>query len=246
MFTPTQEIKFSGAIPRTMKLKLPGKKINKSELRQPMVVTGLNVSSSALPTDSKNEFRHVGYTYYRNLQTRLWGRTRAIGMKAYANPPWNLIGRVLTQTRQQHCPRVTGMEGTVVVPSAAGNAGAHSTLDSPKEKPDHSHTQGQPFRGSSSASHVDSIQQHYKECFMSYKTALGIMETEVFQDIWLTVSESGQLVWWTGQFSCPIGEVINFLAHLFKQGYHQLLLLGNFIRAWEDRQLWSGPKPDIV
>ena len=71
----------------------------------------------------------------------------------------------------------------MVVPSAADNAGAHFTLDSPEEKPDHSCTQGQPFRGSSSASHVDSIQQHYKECFMSYKTVLGIMETDVFQDI---------------------------------------------------------------
>lgn len=60
VFTPTQEIKISAAIPRT--IKFPGNKINKSEPRQPKVATGLNVSSSTLPTDSKNIFSRVGYT----------------------------------------------------------------------------------------------------------------------------------------------------------------------------------------
>ena len=42
--------------------------------------------------------------------------------RAYANPPWNLIGRVLADspTASRACPGGTSVEGTGMVPSATG------------------------------------------------------------------------------------------------------------------------------
>ena len=43
-------------------------------------------------------------------------------LRAYANPPWNLIGRVLADspTASRACPGGTSVEGTGMVPSATG------------------------------------------------------------------------------------------------------------------------------
>ena len=46
-------------------------------------------------------------------------------LRAYANPPWNPIGRVLADspTASRACPGGTGVDGTGMVPSATGDAG---------------------------------------------------------------------------------------------------------------------------
>ena len=67
-------------------------------------------------------------------------------LRAYANPPWNLTGRVLVQTCQQQAELVLVApmwKTTGVAPCATGNTNTHTTLDPPEEESDSSHTPGE-------------------------------------------------------------------------------------------------------
>ena len=115
-------------------------------------------------------------------------------LKAYANPPWNLIGRVLAQTRLQQAELVLvapvwkARDG---IPSASKDAGGNPPPDSPKEGSDHSHTRST----------------------ISGTTRSARFLRELQNCSWRHVRQKSPV-------SCPIGKVINFLAHLYEQGYH--------------------------
>ena len=118
----------------------------------------------------------------------------------------------------------TGVEGTGLVPSDTGNASGRSTPDLPEEGPNHSHTPRQLSRSEPSASRVAYLRQRYKDCQISEEA------TKLLLASWRQKSSRtydllfGKWASWCSErdcdpISCPIGEVINFLAHLFEQGY---------------------------
>ena len=129
-----------------------------------------------------------------------------------------------TPTTSRACPSGTSMEGTRLVPSAAGDASRGPTSDSPEEGSNLSHTSGQPPRSGPPTSRVGYLRQRYKDCQISEGA------TELLLASWRQKSSKtydslfGKWASWCCErdrdpISCPIGDVINFLAHLYEQGY---------------------------
>ena len=142
-----------------------------------------------------------GSDCYRCIHAEL-GRVQSI-----CQPPWNLIGRVLAQTRRQQAELVLV-----------------ATPDSPEEGSGHSNTPGQPPRGGPPTGHVGYLRQRYRDCQISEGATKLLLASWRQKSFRTYDSLFGKWVSWCGEqdcdpISCPIGEVINFLAHLFEQGY---------------------------
>ena len=119
------------------------------------------------------------------------------------------------------CPGSTSVESTGMVPSAAGDSSKGFTPDPQEGELHHSHTQGQSPRGGAPTSRVDFLRQHYKDykdCQVS-KGATKLLLPSWRQKSSKTYSGSESAGVDCDPVSCSIGEAINFLAHLFEQGY---------------------------
>ena len=124
-------------------------------------------------------------------------------------------------TTGRTCSSSTSMEGTGMVPSVTGDAGGNPIPDPPEEGPHHSHTSGQPPRGGSPTCHKGYLRQCYKFSEGATKLLLASWRQKSSKTY---DSLFGKWASWCGErdcdpVSCPIGEVINFLAHFFEQGY---------------------------
>ena len=118
----------------------------------------------------------------------------------------------------------TCVEGTGLVPSDTGNASGLSTPDPPEEGPNHSHTPRQLSRSDPPASHVASLRQRYKDCQILEEATKLLLASWRQKSSRTYDSLFGKWASWCSEqdcdpISCPIGEVINFLGHLFEQGY---------------------------
>ena len=127
-------------------------------------------------------------------------------------------------TASRACSGGTSVEGTGMVPSATGDGGEDSTPDPPEEGPHHSHTPRQPPRGGLPTGREDYLRQRYKDCQVSEGATKLLLASWRQKSSKTYDSLFGKWVSWCGErdcdpVSCPIGEVINFLAHLFEQGY---------------------------
>ena len=142
--------------------------------------------------------------------------------KAYTNLPWNLIGRVLAQTRLQQAELV------LVAPvwkeqgwyHASGDAGGSPLLIPPR-------------RDLITATHKDSLPEvvpqiamWLRQCYHVCQVSEGAMRQLLAS--WRQKSSKtydslfGKWVSWCCErdidpISCPIGEITNFLAHLYEE-----------------------------
>ena len=129
-----------------------------------------------------------------------------------------------TPSTSRACLSGTSMESTGVVPSATEDADASTTPDPPEEGSITGHTPREPPRGNPPSSRVGYLRQRYKDCQISEGATKLLLaswrqkSSKTYDSIfrkwvsWCSERESDPV-------SCPIGEVVNFLAHLFEQGY---------------------------
>ena len=95
-----------------------------------------------------------------------------------------------TQPTSRACVSGTSMKITDMVPCVTGDHIA-TTPDLFEERPNTSHTPGELTRGNAHTSHVDYLQQKYKDCQRSYKTPPGTMEAKNLQNMRLTFWKVG-------------------------------------------------------
>ena len=145
--------------------------------------------------------------------------------RGYANPPWNLVGRVLNRTQQL---QVTGagassMEEPTMVSQSSGDVGRLPSPPSSKGRSDHTNTPNECASSIASASRL----AYLRRC--EDKKISGEGKDLLFASWRQKSSKSydslfAKWVGWCSQrhsdpVSGPISEVVNFLAHLFKEGY---------------------------
>ena len=129
-----------------------------------------------------------------------------------------------SSTEGRSDPGGTSMEGTDVVPNSAGNVQRLSTLNSSGKKSYPTNPSSIDARGGPPTSRVEYLRGRYKDQQLSEKA------TELMLASWREKSSKAydsQFQKWIGwcnkrgadPISCPIGEVVNFLADLFSQGY---------------------------
>ena len=138
-------------------------------------------------------------------------------------PDWQGSGTD-TPTTSRACSSGSGVESTGIVPSATGDAGETTTPHSPEEGSGHSHTSGQPPRGGPPTGCVGYLRQRHRNCQISEGATKLLLASWRQKSSRTYDSLFGKWVSWCGErdcdpISCPIEEVINFLAHLFEQGY---------------------------
>ena len=129
-----------------------------------------------------------------------------------------------TPTTSGACPSGTSVEGTGMVPSAPRDAGGSSSPDPPEEGSDPSHTRGHPSSGGPPTSRVGYLRQRYQDCRVSEGATKLLLVSWRQKSSKTYDSLFGKWVSWcrgrdSDPVSCAIGEVINFLAHLYEQGY---------------------------
>ena len=122
------------------------------------------------------------------------------------------------------CTGDAGMEGASMVPSTTGGVSIDITPDSPKEGSGCSHTSGEPPRGNPPTSRVGYLRQRYKDCQISEGATKLLLASWRHKSSKTYDSLFGKWASWCSEWdsdpvSCPIGEVVNFLAHLFVEGY---------------------------
>ena len=118
----------------------------------------------------------------------------------------------------------TSVESTSMVPSTTGDVSTHTTPDSPKEGPDRGHSSREPPRCNPPTSHVGYLRLRYKDCQISEGATKLLLASWRQKSSKTYDSLFGKWTSWCSErdsdpVSCPIGEVVNFLAHLFEQGY---------------------------
>ena len=86
------------------------------------------------------------------------------GLKGYANPPWNLIGRVLMKVENQAADLVLvapSLALSALVPQVAELPGLSTTEDLPGEEGNDSSGGGATSRDNPAPSRVEHLRQHY-------------------------------------------------------------------------------------
>ena len=144
-------------------------------------------------------------------------------MKGYANPPWNLIGKVLSQVRSQQTTLVI-VTPLWKVPSTTGHVNRDST---PSPREDRSHTtdsQSQPTGHNTTTSRVDYLWERYRDKCLSEEASQLLLaswrsKSSKSYDSLFTKWASWCNKRGTDSVSGDIIEVVNFLAHLFNKGY---------------------------
>ena len=86
------------------------------------------------------------------------------------------------------------------------------------------HSPREPSRGNSPTSRVGYLRQRYKDCQISEGATKLLLASWRQKSSKTYDSLFGKWTSWCSErdsdpLSCPIGEVVNFLAHLFEQGY---------------------------
>ena len=122
------------------------------------------------------------------------------------------------------CPSGSSMESTGMVPCATEHVNTHTTPDPSERGSDPSHTPREPPRGNPNSSRVGYLRQRYKECQISEGASKLLLASWRQKSSKTYDSLFGKWIsWCSGRdcdpVSCPIGEVVNFLAHLFEHGY---------------------------
>ena len=148
--------------------------------------------------------------------------------KGYASPPWNLVGRVATEksaTTEGHtstgCPSV---EEPALVPSPDGDASGLSNPPPAEGGSDQADTSGLCAGNNAPAGRLAYLRKRYQDKEISEEG------TELLLASWCQKSSHSydslfrKWVEWCGQrdsdpVSGPVSEVVNFLAHLYKDGY---------------------------
>ena len=137
-------------------------------------------------------------------------------------PPWNLIGRVLAQTRHQKARLV------IVTPvwssQVSGDADRHPKADSTEGESDSTITPRSDARCDTPASRVDYLRGRYRECQLSEEASKLLLASWREKSSKSYDSLFRKWLSWCNErnsdpVSGPIGEVVNFLADLFKKGY---------------------------
>ena len=145
-----------------------------------------------------------------------------VGMKVYANPPWNLISRVLAKTQTQGADLTlvgSRMEGTTMVCSATVNVGGLATPAASTVNP---------HLGINPHTTQTGRVEHLRERL--HGQGLSGQATELILESWRTKTNKsydslfGRWSRWCGErgsdpFSGPVTEVANFLATLYQEGY---------------------------
>ena len=111
-----------------------------------------------------------------------------------------------------------------MVPCATGDVNTHTTLDPPEEGYDSGHTPREPPRGNPTSSRVGYLRQRYKNCHISEGATKLLLASWRQKSSKTYDSLFGKWIGWCTErdsdpISGPIGEVVNFLAHLYVQGY---------------------------
>ena len=137
--------------------------------------------------------------------------------RGYAKPPWNLVGRVLNRIQQQ---QVT----LAMVSHPTRDAGGLPNPPPTHGGSNHTKTSGGCAKSTGSTSHMAYLRQRFQNKEISEEG------TELLLASWWEKSSKSydslfrKWVDWCNQrhsdpVSGPISEVVNFLAHLFKEGY---------------------------
>ena len=148
--------------------------------------------------------------------------------QGYANPPMNLIGRVLSHVSNQETQvtLVTPVRRacTNMVPNPPGDDGTNAHRSPKHSKPDHADPQSQQTRHNTTASRMRYLRDRFKNQNLSER-ASELLLASWQQNTWKTYDSlfGKWLVWCcrrnTNPIAGDINEVVNFLADLFEQGY---------------------------
>ena len=125
-----------------------------------------------------------------------------------------------SQTGDSH----TSLELTSMVPNIAGDADRHPKADSPEGESDSTITPRSDARCDTPASHVDYLRGRYRECQLSEEASKLLLASWREKSSKSYDSLFRKWLSWCNErnsdpVSGPIGEVVNFLADLFKKGY---------------------------
>lgn len=116
------------------------------------------------------------------------------------------------------------MEGPVLVPSSAGNASINPSPDSLSEGSNPDNPPNQPTRCNPPTSCVVYLRERYKQCQLLEEATSLLLSSWRQKSSKSYDSLFGNLVSWsskraTDPISCPIGDVVKFLAEHFRKGY---------------------------
>ena len=138
-------------------------------------------------------------------------------------PHWEGTG-TNTAAASRACAGSPSVESPGVVPSAPGDAGGDTTTDPPEGGSDPTHTPRDHAGGNPPTSRVGYLRQRYHDCQISEEATRLLLASWRQKSSKSYDSLFGKWVGWcstrgTDPISCPIGEVVYFLAQLFEQGY---------------------------
>ena len=145
-------------------------------------------------------------------------------LKGYANPPWNLIGRVGESggARSGCRPNSASVAITALVPQTSGATG----IIPPENQPSSGGSNDGRAAASSGTTSgcVAYLQQHYASKKLSWEAADLLLSSWRQKSSQSYDSLCKKWIGWCTErqanpVSGPIEDVVNFLAHLFHEGY---------------------------
>lgn len=130
----------------------------------------------------------------------------------------------MSEATSRACTDCPNLEGPTLVPHTPRNGDEDTTSDSTSRGLDPTNRSNQLLRCHTTTSRVEHLRQRYRSCQLSHKA------TEIIMASWRPKSSKsydslyGKWVRWcdqrnTNPVSGPIGDVVNFLANLFSEGY---------------------------
>ena len=141
--------------------------------------------------------------------------------RGYANPPWSLVGRVLSQVREQKAQLVLVapvLKSQIWYPTH-GNPGTPSVTSQSRIDP--ADPQGQQTGHQSNNSHMDYLRQRFRTQNLSAGTSRLLLSSWRKKTAKSYESLFNKWVRWCNERNSDpvLGEVINFLAALYDEGY---------------------------
>ena len=138
-------------------------------------------------------------------------------------PDWESVS-TMPETESRAGASGSSMEGSTMVPNSPRDGNKDTSPDQTIKRSDPTNGPGQSPRHLTTTSRVEHLRQRYRSCQLSQEA------TEIIMASWRPKSSKtydslyGKWVSWCEQrdsnpISGPIGEVVNFLANLFTEGY---------------------------